>query len=103
MPDRIFRASIRELQRLTSEVSAMPPIDATYCRHEILDEDLRRGGNPAQLGSIVRHRKIEDGALGHDTSRIYGAMALVVVSVSVIEIDSHANSQRLKEIARVGP
>ena len=64
MPDRIFRASIRELQRLTSEVSAMPPIDATYCRHEILDEDLRRGGNPAQLGSIVRHRKIEDGALG---------------------------------------
>jgi len=30
-------------------------------------------------------------------------MALVVVSLSVIEIDSHANSQRLKEIARVGP
>jgi hypothetical protein len=64
---------------------------------------LRRGGNPAQRGSIVRHRKIENGALGHNTSRIYGAMALVVVSLSVIEIDSHANSKRLKEIARVGP
>ena len=81
----------------------MPPIDATYCRHEILGEDLRRVGKLTQRGSIVRHRKIEDGALGHDTSRIYGAMALVVVSLSVIEIDSHVNSQRLKEIARVGP
>ena len=77
----------------------MPPIDG----HEILGEDLRRGGNPGQRGSIVRHRKIKDGALGHDTSRIYGAMAFVVVSLSVIEIDSHANSKRLKEIARVGP
>ena len=84
-------------------VTAMPPIDATYFRHEILGEDLRRGGNPAQRGSIVRHRKIEDGALGHDTSRIYGAMALVVVSLRVVEIDCLANSQRLKEIARVGP
>jgi len=83
-------------------VTAIPPIDATY-RHEILGKDLRCGGNPAQRGSIVRHHKIEDGALRHDTSRIYGAMALVVVSLSVIEIDSHANSRRLKEIARVGP
>ena len=81
----------------------MPPIDTTYCDHEIHGEDLRRGGGPAQLGSIVRQRKIEDRALGHDPSRIYRAMALVVVSLSVIEIDSHANSQRLKEIARVGP
>jgi hypothetical protein len=72
----------------------MPPIDG----YEILGEDLRRGGNPGQRGSIVRHRKIKDGALGHDTSRIYGAMAFVVVSLSVIEIDSHANSKRLKEI-----
>ena len=86
-------------RRLVNVSMPTPP----YCCHEILGEVLRRGGNPAQRGSIVRHRKIEDGALGHDTSRIYGAMALVVVSFSVIEIDSHPNSRRLKEIARVGP
>ena len=63
------------------------------CRHEILGEELRRGGNPAQRGSIVRHRKIEDGALGHDISRIYGTMALVVVSLSVMALGTAFVSQ----------
>jgi hypothetical protein len=60
----------------------------TFCGHEILGEGLLRGGSPAQLRSIVRRRKIEYRALGDDPGRIYCAMALVIVSLSVIEIDS---------------
>jgi hypothetical protein len=42
-------------------------------------------------------------ALGHDPGRIYGAMALVIMSLGVNEIDGLANSRRLKEIARISP
>jgi hypothetical protein len=64
---------------------------------------LSRSRSAAQIGSIVRGRKIEDRAQGHDPSRIYRAMALVIVSLRVVEIDCLANPRCLKEIACIGP